>query len=96
MFKKIESWVITALLKAKVGNVIAKFFAKAEGIKTYIALVLLIIIKLAIYLNFIPAIWLDLANEVSVALYGVITISFGDKIKRYWEAIKKTGDDIIK
>lgn len=96
MIKKLEGWIIKALLKAKVGGIIAKFFEKAEGYKTYIALLLLIIIKFLIYSEIIPVIWVDLAEEICVALYGVITVSFGDKVKRYWEAVKKTGDDIVK
>lgn len=94
--KKVEIWLIKALLKARVGKLIAKLFEKAEGWKTYIALVLLIVIKFLVYSEIIPAAWVDLANEICVALYGVITVSFGDKIKRYWEAIKKTGDEVIK
>jgi len=96
MIKKLEGWIIKVLLKAKIGEVIAKFFGKMEGWKTYIALFLLIAIKFCIYSGIIPTIYVDLAEEISVALYGVITIAFGDKVKRYWEAIKKTGDEVIK
>lgn len=94
--KKIESWLITLLLKAKIGEWIAKIFSKLTGWKTYIALVLIIVIKFCIYSGIISVIYVDLANEIVNALYGVATISIGDKIKRYWEAIKKTGDDVIK
>lgn len=94
--KKIEIWIVKALLKAKIGSWIAKLFKGLEGWKTYIALFLLVVIKFLIYSGIIPSLWIDLADEICIALYGVISVSFGDKIKRYWEALKKTGDDVIK
>jgi hypothetical protein len=96
MLKKMEGWIIGLLLKAKIGEIIGKLFAKLTGWKTYITLILLISLKFAIYGGFIPAVYLDIANEVVNALYGALTLSIGDKFKRYWEAIKKTGDDIVK
>jgi hypothetical protein len=93
--KKIESWLIELLLKAKIGEIIGKLFAKLTGWKTYITLILLISLKFAIYGGFIPAIYMDIANEAVNALYGALTLSVGDKFKRYWEAVKKTGDDVV-
>jgi len=96
MIKKIEGWIIKILLKAKIGEWIGKLFSKLTGWKTYITLILLIALKFALYSGFIPEPYKDIANEVINALYGVLTISVGDKFKRYWEAVKKVGDDIIK
>ena len=96
MFKKIEGWIINILLKAKIGEVIAKLFAGIKGGKTYIALALVIAIKFCIYAGFIPNIYIDVANEIVNALYGVSAVSFGDKIRRYWEAFDKTANEVIK
>jgi hypothetical protein len=93
--KKIESWIIEVLLKAKIGEIIGRLFSKLTGWKTYITLILLITLKFAIYVGFIPTIYMDIANEAVNALYGALTLSIGDKFKRYWEAIKKTGDDVV-
>lgn len=93
--KLIESWIIKILIKAKIGEWIGKLFSKLTGWKTYIALILLITLKFALYAGFIPEGYIDIIQEIITALYGVLGVSFGDKIKRYWEAIKKTGDDII-
>ncbi len=94
--KKIEVLIIKILLKLRIGKIIAKAFKGVEGYKTYIALILVALLKFFLYSGFIPEIYKDIVNEIINALWGAIAISFGDKIKRYWEAIKKTGDEIIK
>jgi len=96
MIKKLESWLIGILLRAKIGEWVGKVFSKLTGWKTYITLILLISLKFALYSGFIPVVYVDIANEVVNALYGALTISIGDKFKRYWETIKKVGDDVIR
>jgi len=96
MIKKIESKLIEMLIKAKIGEWIAKLFYKLKGNKTEIAIILVAIIKFCIYSNIIPSQFVPIANKVVESLYPIMTITFGDKVRRYWESIKKVGDDIIK
>lgn len=93
--KKIESWIITFLLKAKIGKWIGQIFSKLTGWKSYITLLLIAIIKFAIYLGYIPDEFKELANEIIISLYGALTIAVGDKFKRYWEAIKRVTDEVV-
>jgi len=95
MIKKLEMKLIEILIKAKIGEWIAKLFSKLKGNKTEIALVLFVIIKFCIYSSIIPSQFIPVANKVAESLYPIIAISFGDKVRRYWESLKKVGDEII-
>jgi hypothetical protein len=96
MIKRVEGKLIEALIKAKIGEWIAKLFYKLKGNKTEIVIILVAIIKFCIYSNIIPSHFVPVANKIVESLYPVMTITFGDKVRRYWESIKKVGDDIIK
>jgi len=95
MFGKVEGWILNMLLKAKIGGIIGKLFSKMTGWKSVITLILIIAIKVVIYLGVVPASYLGIANEIVTALYGALTISLGDKFKRYYEAVTKAMDDVI-
>lgn len=95
MIKKIEGWLITFLIKAKVGKYIGGIFSKLTGWKSWITFALIVIIKFCIYSGYIPSQFVDLANEIIVALYGALTVSVGDKFKRYVEAGQKALNETI-
>lgn len=92
---KIKEWVINILIKAKIGEWIAKLFSKIKGGKTEIGIFLVLAIKFCIYSGIIPAEFIGIAEEIIKAIYGVITVSFGDKIRRFWEASEKSINETI-
>lgn len=92
---KIKMFVINLLFKAQIGKWVGKLFAKMDGYKTQVGIVLVIGLKLAIAGGFIPAEYVPIVEEILNGIYGAITISFGDKVKKYWKAVKDVGDDVI-
>ena len=89
---KIKNWVI----KNFAMKFVAKMFNKLEGKKTYVSVGLLFAIKFALSAGYIPADFIGLAEEIIVFLSGFATVSFGDKVKRNWNAAKEAGDAIVK
>jgi len=94
--EKIKMFFINLLFKAQIGKIIGKLFTKIDGYKTQIGIILVIILKLAIGGGYIPAEYIPIVDEIINGIYGAITISFGDKIKKYWAVIRNVGDEVIK
>lgn len=93
---KIKTLIIKLLFKAQLGKWVAKLMESLKGYKTQVGIVIIVIIKLAIKLGYIPVDYIPLAEEVLTGIYGAITVSFGDKVRRWWRAVKETGEEVIK
>lgn len=92
---KIKKFFVNLLFKAKIGTYVGKLFSKLDGYKTQIGIVVIIILEVCTYAGLIPQEFKDIVDQILVAIYGAITISVGDKFKKWWYIIKQTGDDII-
>ena len=93
---KVKMWLISMLFKLQVGKWIAILFDKMKGWKTIIATICIVLIKMAIAMGYIPAEYKGLADEILNTLYGVGVVSFGDKVRRWWNALKVVADETIK
>lgn len=92
---KIKRWMIDMIAKKYIVSIIGKIFSNIKGYKSQVCFILIVVIKFCLYMNFIPADFIGIANEIITALYGAVGISVGDKIRRYWEASNKAISETI-
>lgn len=92
---KLKEWFMNVLFKAYIGKVIAFVFEKAKGNKTQLASVLIFLIHMAKNLGYLPDGSEEIAEQVLNILYGIGGVAFGDKIRRWYDAFKKSADAVV-